>query len=79
MIFYREVKWRGGTVRLAKIDNISHLLLYQVMSEINTYELDDIAGTKDNASNRYKVKKTSQISCVTNGNSALTPISPVPR
>ena len=41
MIFYREVKWRGGTVRLAKIDNISHLLLYQVMSEINTYELDD--------------------------------------
>ena len=38
---YREVKWRGGTVRLAKIDNISHLLLFQVMSEINTYELDD--------------------------------------
>ena len=68
----------GWNRQLAKIDNISHLLLYQVMSEINTYELDDIAETKDNVSNRYKVKKKRAKSLVTNGNSALTPISPVP-
>ena len=38
---YREVKWRGGTVRLAKIDNISHLLLFQVMSLKKCIQADE--------------------------------------
>ena len=33
-LLYREVKWWGGTIRLANNDNISHLLLFQELYKI---------------------------------------------